>query len=75
VKAVKAILALPCQVAGLFFDDGRLAIAVLVVLDLTATVVYAGFLEGPAAIALLVGGVVAVLLENVVRAAHRPIPG
>jgi hypothetical protein len=60
-------LALLRQLAGLFFDDGSLAIAVLVILS--ATAILAGTHE-QAAMALLVGGVSAALLENVLRTAR-----
>jgi hypothetical protein len=60
------------EVAQLFFDDGSLAIAIILVLGATAILSHAAwFAPGPpAAIAFLVGGVVATLVENVVRTAR-----
>ncbi len=55
-------------IAGLFFDDGSLAIVMLAILAAAVLVVNA--LGGPAAMAFLVGGVIAALLENVLRAAR-----
>jgi hypothetical protein len=62
------------EIAGLFFDDGSLAIAVLVVLGLTATLVVTTSLDGPVAALFLVGGTVAALVENVVRTARSTLP-
>lgn len=64
---MSSVLALLRELAGLFFDDGSLAIAVLVILAATASL--AGSDES-AAMALLVAGVVTALLENVLRTAR-----
>jgi hypothetical protein len=58
------------DVAGLFFDDGSLAIVVLVILAATAILRNAAWFDGPIAVAFLVGGVTAALLENVLRTAR-----
>jgi hypothetical protein len=58
-------------IAGLFFDDGSLAIVVLAIL--AATVIVMNALGEPVAMAFLAGSVIAALLENVLRAARaRP---
>ena len=64
------VLHLLREVAGLFFDDGSLAIAVLVILATTAILLGNAWFDGPEAMAFLVGGVIATLLENVVRKAR-----
>jgi hypothetical protein len=53
--------------AGLFFDDASLAIAVLIVLASTAILLHAAWLDESTAIAFLIGGVVMVLVENILR--------
>jgi hypothetical protein len=58
------------ELAGLFFDDGSLAFAVLGVLAATALLVRVAGVDGLPALALLVGGVIVALLENVVRTAR-----
>lgn len=67
---MKALLRFAREIAGLFFDDGSLAIAVLVILAATAILIDAAWFDGPVAMAFLVGGVIAALLENVVRTAR-----
>jgi hypothetical protein len=71
---VAAVLSFFRQVAGLFFDDGSLAIVVLVVLILTGILTGNAWFDGPEAMAFLVGGVVAALLENVLRTARLGRP-
>ena len=56
--------------AGLFFDDGSLAIVVLAILATTATLLANAWFDGPEAMAFLVGGVIAALVENVLRTAR-----
>lgn len=66
---LRAILA---EIAGLFVDDGSLALALVVWCAAIGVVVVAA--PGlPVAItaALLLGGCIAILLANVVRAARR----
>jgi hypothetical protein len=73
---MNAVLGALRELAGLFLDDASLAIAVLVVLASTAMLVHAAGVGGSAAMALLVGGVVAALVENVLRTARiRAVPG
>jgi hypothetical protein len=70
---MSAVLGFFRELAGLFFDDGSLAIAVLVILAATAILTNAAWFDGPVAMAFLVGGVIVALLENVIRTA-RIIP-
>jgi hypothetical protein len=58
------------QLLGLFFDDGSLALVILGVLAATGLSRHAGLLGGRGAMALLVAGTVAALIENVVRTAQ-----
>jgi hypothetical protein len=67
---MKALVALLKELLGLFFDDGRLAIAVLAILAATALLQLAGPFAGLAAAAFLVAGIIAALLENVIRTAR-----
>lgn len=59
------------ELLGLFVDDGSLALAALLVLGAAGLLVGSGLLQGPLALALLTGGIVAALLENVLRSARR----
>ena len=54
---------------GLFFDDGSLALVVLGVLVAASLLRHAGLIGSRGAMALLVAGTVAALMENVVRTA------
>jgi len=54
---------------GLFFDDGSLALVILVVLVATSLSRRADLIGNRPAIALLIAGIVAALIENVVRTA------
>jgi hypothetical protein len=67
---MKAVLGFLREVAGLFFDDGSLAIVVLLILLTTAILTSNSWFDGPEAMAFLVGGVIAALLENVLRTAR-----
>ena len=58
------------EFAGLFFDDGNLAIAILAILAVAAVLLGNNWFDGPEAMAFLVGGVIAALLENVLRTAR-----
>jgi hypothetical protein len=58
------------EIAGLFFDDGSLAIAVLSILAAAAILAEAAGFDGLVGMAFLVGGIMAALLENVVRTAR-----
>jgi hypothetical protein len=62
------------KVARLFFDDGSLAIAALVVLAATAILMDTAWFDGSAAMAFLVGGVTAALLKHAVRTARVTRP-
>ena len=66
---MKAILR---ELTGMFVDDGLLAVAALGVVGFTAVLAFA--LEAPPFVvgAVLFLGVVAVLVESVVRAGRRP---
>jgi hypothetical protein len=68
-------LGLARQLAGLFFDDGSLAIMVLLILAANALYTSTPWVHGPAAMAFLVGAVIAALLENVVRTARAARDG
>ncbi len=57
-------------IAGLFFDDRSLAITVLAILATTAILLDRSWFDGPEAMAFLVGGIIAALLENVLRTAR-----
>lgn len=61
------------EVAGLFFDDGSLAIVILVILGATAAVMHTAWSGEPFAglitMGFFVSGVIAALLENVIRTA------
>ena len=56
---------------GLFFDDGKLALGILVLLGGTAAVASAEAVPSWRSIALLVAGTLVLLLENLVRAARN----
>ena len=56
---------------GLFFDDGSLAVAILVVVGLVALLVKTGLLAGLVGGALLFACLLAILVENLRRSAKR----
>ena len=56
---------------GLFFDDGSLALVILAVLVAASLSRRADLIGNRAAMALLIAGTVAALIENVVRTAGR----
>jgi hypothetical protein len=58
-------------VFGLFFDDGTLALAILAMLTCTAFARHADWIGESVAMSILIGGTIAALLENVLRAARR----
>jgi hypothetical protein len=58
------------ELVGLFFDDGSLAIVVLVILGTTALLASNAWFDAAEAMTFLVGGVTAALLENVLRTAR-----
>jgi hypothetical protein len=55
------------EIAGLFFDDGSLALVVLAILATTAVLFSNTWFDDPEAMVFLVGAVTAALLENVAR--------
>jgi hypothetical protein len=67
---MRQVLFLARQIAGLFFDDGSLAIVVLAILAATAILARVAWFQGPVSIAFLAVGVTAALVENVVRTAR-----
>ena len=64
------ILNLARELAGLFVDDGSLAVATVVILVLVGATRFEGFIGSPGAAVLLCGGILLALLENVVRSAR-----
>jgi hypothetical protein len=73
-RIIDAVTRLARELAGLFFDDGSLAIAVLLILAATALYASTPWFDAPAAMAFLVGAVVAALIENVLRTARASRP-
>ena len=73
-RVVGAATRLARELAGLFFDDGSLAIAVLLILAATALFASTPWFDAPAAMAFLVGAVIVALLENVLRTARASGP-
>jgi hypothetical protein len=73
-RIINAITGLARELAGLFFDDGSLAIAVLLILAGTALFASTPWFDEAAAMAFLVGAVVVALLENVLRTARASRP-
>jgi len=67
---MRSVIGVLREIAGLFFDDGSLAIAILVILSATALLAHATGFDGPEAIVFLVSAVIAALVENVVRTAR-----
>jgi hypothetical protein len=58
--------------AGLFVDDGSLALAIIALLVLVALLAKGGFIASPLVlILLLVAGTLILLVENVVRTARQ----
>ncbi len=71
---VRSAIGLAREIAGLFVDDGSLALAVLVILAATAILMHAAWLDTPAAMTFLVSAVIAALVENVARTARAALP-
>jgi hypothetical protein len=69
---MKPVMRFVRELAGLFFDDGSLAIALLFILAAAAILSNAAWFspEPQAAMTILVAGVVTALAENVVRTAR-----
>jgi hypothetical protein len=55
--------------AGLFVDDGKLALTLIALLLAVGLLTHAGAVDGSLALLLLVGGTVIALLANVIRTA------
>jgi hypothetical protein len=69
---MNAIVQAVRTVAGLFVDDGSLALAILTLLVSIYMLAHVALPASPALLmALLVGGTLLLLLENVFRAARR----
>ena len=73
-RTLGAVTRLARELGGLFFDDGSLAIAVLLILAGTALFASTPWFDPPAAMAFLVGAVIVALLENVLRTARESRP-
>jgi hypothetical protein len=57
--------------AGLFFDDGSLALAIVALLGSLVLLAHAGLASPLIMMVLLVVGTLVLLLENVIRTARR----
>jgi hypothetical protein len=74
---VNPVLHILRQLGGLFFDDASLAAAVLFILAVTVILSRTAWFDADprATMAFMVGGVVAALVDNVVRAARAARSG
>ena len=68
---MKTLLTILREVAGLFVDDGSLALAILAVVAVAAFLAFVLKASVLAVGLVLLGGCVAVLIENVIRTAQR----
>jgi hypothetical protein len=68
---MKTLLAILREIAGLFVDDGSLALAILAVVAVAALLAFILKASALAVGLVLLGGCVAVLIENVLRTALR----
>jgi hypothetical protein len=68
---MRTLTAILREVAGLFVDDGSLALAILAVVAVAAFLAIVLKISALAVGLVLLGGCVAVLIENVVRTAQR----
>jgi hypothetical protein len=68
---MKTLLAILREVAGLFVDDGSLAFAILAVVAVAAFLAFVLKASALTVGLVLLGGCVAVLIENVIRTAQR----
>jgi hypothetical protein len=68
---MKAALRIIHGLASLFFDDASLALVVLFILAVAANLANAAWVDVNVTSAFLVAGVVAALVENVLRTARR----
>ena len=67
---MKTIVATLRELFRLFVDDGNLAVATLALVAVLAALVHFGTIGATPAAGLLVAGLVIVLAEAVIRAAH-----
>jgi hypothetical protein len=68
---MSAIAAAVRGIAGLFFDDGTLALVILALLIATGFARYAEWIGASVAMSILIAGTIGALLENVLRFARR----
>jgi hypothetical protein len=68
---LRSALGVVRSIAGLFFDDGSLAMVVIAILATTAILAGHAWFDASEAMFFLVGAVIAALLENVLRTARR----
>ena len=68
---MRTLTAILREVAGLFVDDGSLALAILAVVAVAAFLAIVLKISALAVGLVLLGGCVAVLIENIVRTAQR----
>jgi hypothetical protein len=68
---MRTLTAILREVAGLFVDDGSLALAILAVVAVAAFLAIVLKTSAFAVGLVLLGGCVAVLIENVIRTAQR----
>ena len=68
---MRTLTAILREVAGLFVDDGSLALAILAVVAVAAFLAIVLKVSALAVGLVLLGGCVAALIENVVRTAQR----
>jgi hypothetical protein len=69
---MRTLAAILREVAGLFVDDGSLALAILAVVGIAAFLAIVLKVSALAVGLVLLGGCAAVLIENVIRTVRRP---
>ena len=67
---MRTLIAILREIAGLFVDDGSLALAILAVVGAAAFLAIVLKASALAVGLVLLGGCAAVLIENVIRTAH-----
>jgi hypothetical protein len=68
---MRTLVAILREIAGLFVDDGSLALAILAVVGVAAFLAIVLKVSALAVGFVLLGGCAAVLIENVIRTAQR----
>ena len=68
---MRALTAILREIAGLFVDDGSLALAILAIVAVAAFLAIVLKVSAFVVGLVLLGGCVAVLIENVIRTAQR----